>query len=739
MPGPAFHLLAFSPANPLMLWWLAAAGAPLVIHLLNRRKYREVPWAAMQYLLAAIRKNSRRIQIEQLILLLIRMLIIALLVLAVAEFYTEFLGRKFVSGRRTHKVLVLDGSFSMGYKPTDKSRFDRAKELAQQIIRDSSQGDGFTVVLMAAPPRKLVATPAFERDALIQELEALALPHGTADLPATLEVVEDILQTARRDQPRLQQEEIYFLTDLGRVGWRPDLHGPAETAAFRDRARRLSEQAALSVIDLGQSGADNLAISELRGADSFAALSREATIEADIVNLGRQPRLHQLVEFFVDDRRAGESYVDLEPGDQVTAAFSYRFDNAGDHVIRARLAGDLLDIDNNRWLALSVKESIRVLCVNGKPAGQPFAGATDYLEVALSPQHTDGRTGLVQTETVLESSLSEIDLRRYDCVFLVNVAQFTERESLVLESYLKGGGGLVFFLGDQVQAQSYNQRLLGEGLHGVRVLPARLGPIVSEAQYLFDPLDYKHPIVAPFRGQERAGLLTTNVSKYFRLVLPAETKARVALAFAGGDRAGDPVIVEETIGQGRSILVATSADVSWTTMPMWPSFVPIIQELVSAAISGQSDERNVLAGQTIGGTLRGAHAQLAIDLQTPDGQTAPVRAVVDGDGAHWSFAETLQSGPYVARLGPPVARSELFAVNVDTVESDLAKLELEDLKNDVWPDTDFGYSTVWQNVNDQPTADIARRNSLSRAFLYPVLFLLLLEPLLAWWFGRQQP
>src|SRR5437868_7060327 len=113
MSGLAFHLLAFSPANPLMLWWLAAAGAPLVIHLLNRRKYREVPWAAMQYLLAAIRKNSRRIQVEQLILLLMRMLIIALLVLAVAEFYTEFLGRRFVSGRRTHKVLVLDGSFSM--------------------------------------------------------------------------------------------------------------------------------------------------------------------------------------------------------------------------------------------------------------------------------------------------------------------------------------------------------------------------------------------------------------------------------------------------------------------------------------------------------------------------------------------------------------------------------------------------------------------------------------------------
>ncbi|MGE0609951.1 MAG: BatA domain-containing protein [Pirellulales bacterium] len=736
---PSFHLLAFTPANPMLLWWLAAAGAPLVIHLLNRRKYREVPWAAMQYLLAAIRKNSRRIQVEQLILLLIRMLIIALLVMAVAEFYTQFLGRKFVSGRRTHKVLVLDGSFSMGYKPTDRSRFDRAKELAGQIVQGSSQGDAFTLVLLGSPPRKLVATPVFERDALLKELENLALPHGTADLPATLEAVEDVLQTARRDQPRLEQEEVYFLTDLGRVGWLPDLRGPAETAAFRERAQRLAEQTALSVIDVGQSGADNLALESLRVADSFASLAREVTLEAEAVNLGRQPRLHQLIEYFVDDRRAGEAFVDLPPGDRATAAFTYRFDTPGDHVVKAQIVGDLLEIDNNRWLSLAVRRSIRVLCINGKPAGDAFAGATDYLEVALAPKKDDGNPSLVLPEVKLESALQEIDLRSYDCVFLANVAQFTESEALVLQAYLKGGGGLVFFLGDQVQADSYNQRLGGAGGNSVRVLPAQIGPLVAEAQYLFDPLEYKHPIVAPFRGQERAGLLTTNVSKYFRLVLPEESKARVALAFAGGAGGGDPVIVEEQIGQGRAILVATSADVSWTTMPMWPSYVPIVQELVSAAISGQSDERNVTVGTSIGGALRGAGQNITIDILTPDGQTEPARAVNDGEGGRWSFSETFLSGPYAARLGSPFSSAELFAVNVDTAESDLAKLELDELKADVWPDIDFGYSTVWQDVDAEPSTDIARRGSLSRAFLYPVLLLLLLEPVLAWWFGRQQP
>ena len=69
-------LLAFWPfASAAMLLWGLAALVPIVIHLWNRRRYREVPWAAMEYLLAALRRNSRRILVEQWLLLAIRTLI----------------------------------------------------------------------------------------------------------------------------------------------------------------------------------------------------------------------------------------------------------------------------------------------------------------------------------------------------------------------------------------------------------------------------------------------------------------------------------------------------------------------------------------------------------------------------------------------------------------------------------------------------------------------------------------
>lgn len=725
-------LLGFGFGNLAMLGWLAAAAVPLIVHLWNKRKYREVPWAAMQYLLAAVRKNSRRVRLEQWLLLAVRTLIILLLVTALAEPFLERAGLRFMPGERAHKVLVIDGSLSMGYQPTDKSRFDRAKELAVQIVEESTQGDGFTLVLMSQPPRVVVGTPAFEPNDFIEEIDNLKLTHTGADLPATLKQVDEILTRAGREHPRLVRRDVYFLTDLQRATWSPDLGGSEAVGDFAERSRRLGNTAGLMVIDLGQSGSDNLVVADLRTTEPFATVARDVTLEAEIRNFGRQARTHQLVELYVNGRRAGEEHVDLEPGGQRTVGFSYRFDSGGDQVVEVRLGGDLLSIDNHRWLSLPVKETIRVLCVNGKPAGGSFQGATDYLVHALAPQR-DNQRAIVRPEVVSESALLERDLDRYDCIFLANVGQFTSSEAQVLEAYLRHGGGLVFFLGDQVQAESYNRQLGGEG-SSVRVLPAQLLDVVDEAQYRFDPLNYQHPLVGIFRGQEGSGLLTTPVSRYFRLHVPEQTQAKVALAFSNGD----PVIVEEPIERGRSILVATSADVSWTTMPMWASYVPIVQELLAMAVSGQLEQRNLEVGHPLGTSLRTLAADTPLTIHRPTGESEPARLTVTGDTSHWLLADTMQSGIYSADYGPPISRRDTFAVNVDPQQGDLAKLEADELRDQVWSGVNFVHRTTWQDLDQEPTTEISRRGGLHRWLLFGVLGLLFAETFLAWQFGHHK-
>jgi len=726
-----FPLLAWGLAHPGMLGWLAAAAAPILIHLWSRRRWRETTWAAMEYLVAALRQSRRRLLIEHWLLLAVRTLIVVLAVLAVAEPLLETSGLSAAPGERKHRVLVIDGSFSMGYRAGDKTRFEQAKEIAARMVEESRQGDGFTLVLMSDPPRVVVGKPALETRGVLDEIRLLDLPHTKADLPRTLREVEQVLLAARREEPRLTREEIYFLTDLGRVGWSLEHLDPAALAEFRERSRRLAESASIVVIDLGQPDAENVAVTAVRARQAFATPAEDFVAEAEVKNFGQKACPRQPVELVADGRRVTRQYVDLAPGGQALVRFPYRFDGPGDHVLEVQAPGDSLDIDNHRWLVVPVKASISVLCVDGRPSGTEFGGATRYLALALSPQ-APGSRSVVRAEVVPENRLQELSLGRYDCIFLADVAQFTAGEARLLAAYVRGGGSVVFFLGNRVRAERYNAELGGERPGSLRLLPARLGPLVDQRERRLDPLGYRHPMVEAFRGRERAGLLTAPVHKHVRLTIPRQSKTQIVLALAGGD----PLIVEESIGRGRVVLVATSADTSWTALPLWPSFVPLVQEMLTFAVSGQAQQRNVTVGEPLGGLLPAAVADVRVVVRNPRGRNEPVRSQVGGEGSSWTYSDTMLSGVYSAQLGPPTGRTESFAVNVDTAESDLRSFTAEQLRNDVWPDVPFVHQTTWENGDQPAVARASRAPQFPGGLLYGVFVLLLVETVLARRFGH---
>jgi Aerotolerance regulator N-terminal/von Willebrand factor type A domain len=728
-----------------MLGWLAAAAAPVVIHLWNRRKYREVSWAAMEYLLAAVRKNSRRIRIEQWLLLAVRTMLVVLLVLAVAGPFLQSAGLA-GAGHPLLKVLVIDSSYSMDYKPTDKSRFERAKQLASQIVDESTPGDGFALVQMSSLPRVAIATPTSIPKDVLGEIENLKLEHSGADLPATLATVKDLIQQAAASDPRWSRGEIYFLTDLGQNTW---------SANIQTATAELAKTASLFILDLGQTGCENAAISSLRMLEPYATTSASLNFEAQIVNYGRQPH-RQPIQWLVDGQQAKEDFVDLAPGKQMSAGFQWRFEQPGDHAIEARLSGDALAIDNHRWLAVRVQSAVEVLVLNGDGSD----AAAKYLTKALNPE-VEGNQSPIHVHLAAENALLETNLSQYDAVFVSNVAQFTAAESQALSRFVRGGGGLVFFLGDRVQAERYNQELSG-GRAGLEpILPVELlQPTVSavgdgntapgESQFSFDPLGYRAAIVTPFAGNERAGLLSTPISRYFRMKpLPARSGAessRVALAIR---ETGDPVIVERTLGRGAVIAVALPASLNsvdpvsktpWTLMPAWHSFLPLVQEILSQAVVGHLAGHNQLVGQPISGTAATSGETVSISPPAGDGHTSEATHInAAADGA-WSFSETSQSGIYRVQTvegnpSPSVRASiTLFAVNVDTGdltngESNLNKIEPSSLGRE------FNVLTHWQNLDERRGGDLGTRHDVHRWLLFAALAMMLGETGLAWWIG----
>lgn len=726
--------LAFGFANLPMLGWLAAAAVPLVIHLWSRRKHREAPWAAVEFLLAAIRKNARRMQLEQWLLLAVRTLIILFVVLAVAEPHAQQLGILGATYRQTHKVFVLDGSYSMAYRQSDETLFERARHMIADIVDASRSGDAFSLVLVGEPSRSIVQTPARSASDFLDELDGLQQPHTGGDLSGALALAEEAIQRASHQSTPLRQHEVIILSDLGRTSWQPGKEA-AGGAPLVQRLERLADHARVLILDVGQDSSPNAAVTSLSVEEPVVVVRQPATFTAVIRSFGSQARPQTLVEFEVDGQLVENRRVNLPADGNVSVSFVHTLEAPGPHTATIRLARDFLVLDDSRHVAFEARDHLRVLLVAGK------RGATSYLAHALSPDPSN--MGVVQTRTVSEVALAETELSDFDCIFLANIAQFTTNEERILERYLRRGGGVVFFLGDQVMPEVYNE-ILGTASEAAprdpkqattSVLPVAIGDLVSGPGVTLDPLDYRHPIVAPFRGRENAGLLSTPVYRYWRLEMPEDRpKVQVALALAGGD----PAMVTAPVHRGRSIVVATAGSLAsvdpasgqpWTYWPVWPSFLPVVREILNFAVMGNHEQFNAVVGQPIGVPVEVGSATL-LEVQRPGGGPETVRVEDSGEGPSWRYDATDWSGIYRVRPAGTTENGLAFAVNLDTTESDLARVDAADLPSQV------AVRSTWTSMQQYNLGELMGRERMHRWLLTAALGLMLLETLLARRFSR---
>ena len=721
-------------ANYPLLYGLGAASLPILIHLLNRRKFRETRWAATRFLLAALRKNSRRIRIEQWLLLAVRTLLILLVVTAMAKPFLESLGAlPVIAGRRTHRVLVLDGSLSMAYAPADVTRFEQAKTLASQLVKDARRGDAISVVMMGDPPRVVIGDPSPNHAEVLKEIEEIVLPHGGTDLAASFNAIDRVL-----DASTITQKEIVFLTDLQVASWRkaPET---GDEGLKRALARIEARKPRSVVIDLGKAGGENRAVKDLRITSPIVTVGSAPLVRAVLYNYGPNKSEGVRVRLIVDGRLGPEQVVDLPVGEDVPVVFNPTFSAPGDHLVEVQIDDDPLKLDNHRWLAVPVREYLNVLLVDGHYKSEPFQAETDYLAQALSPAATsEGSPSMIRSEVVSESQLSRRDLAPYDAVVICNMAQFTQAEVTALDDYLKQGGGVVIFGGDQVVAENYNRLLYADGKG---LLPAAIGPSVGDASkkesgFGFNPLGFRHPIVAPFGGESDtvvAGLTGVKTWQFHTLKLPPASRAKVALAFDNGA----PAIIEAPYERGTVIQVATSADAGWTSWPLHLSYLPVMEQMVFEAAAGKLAERNVRVGQPLDQSLPGSGTSAPVTVVTPDGRKLPSKLRASGGLSQLHFEDTEISGAYQVRIGPPLALDSVFAANPDPAESDPAKLDRAGLA-EALPGWNFAYLTNWKELTDN-AASVSRRGELHRSMLYAVLVLLIVESILAWRFGHHAP
>lgn len=730
-------VLAFGFASPWILGGLVLAGVPILIHLLHKRRFVEAPWAAMRFLIEATRKQSRRMRLENLILLVVRTLILFLIVLALARPHFDSTTLLNYEEQPTHRILVVDATFSMQFNDgtpeaglesdqrASGTRMSRAKLAVKQLLDSARRGDAWQVVRIAdREPFALVTQPAFLPDTISEELRGLKVTDGAGNLISSIETAAEML----KQLPEMPRKEIILISDLQATMWAP------EDVAIKKRLTELfqtiAEKAKVSVVNVGSPNSSNAAVTALSSDVGVATVEQRVTFQSTLYNFGPSALPNQVVELLVDGRLVDTKRVDLPSRINQPVEWTYQFKSAGEHRLEVHLEDDSLPVDNRRWLAFPVRDELQVLLVDGKPSGQDRESATYFIQRALDPSTLDNQfRGTLRPTVISESELPSVKLGGFDVVVLCNMGLITDREVGLFEAYLQSGGGLVIFPGDQTNLDNYNQRLFNDSKG---LLPAKIASsVVSTADedvFLFDPRGFSHPIVKAFRGNPGAGLEATMTMQFLKLT--PRDDANVALWFSDGS----PAIVERSFGPGRVIFAATSVDARWSTWSIWaPSFVPMMHEVMLHAAAGRWTNKQLDVGQPIVLTFPGHLFDLPVTIQTPDQSSQVLQVSERDDVVATMFTETDAAGIYQVDLGSPLDRELLFAVNVNNVESDLMSVSRNELTAVVPQNAEF-------RTGDEPVspsgvgATESNLATLARVLAWTVLVFLLLEPLLAWRF-----
>ncbi|HEY1067513.1 MAG TPA: BatA domain-containing protein, partial [Pirellulales bacterium] len=490
---------------------LAAVGVglvtlPILIHLINLMRHRRVEWAAMEFLLESRRKNSTYIMLKQLLLLLLRMLAIAAVAMILGRLVLE---SDVVATGPTHHIVVVDDSFSLGERlPDGGVVFDRSKEAVQDLVSRASQKSRQKVTLWRTSRPSPDVNDRGASSELSLEMRSLLERMKPSQTAAPLGPTLTELQKRLAGGPS-EKRIVYVISDFRESNW----EAPGEVV---DELRKFHvEGAEIVLVNSVDGSKPNLAISDLRLIPGLLAAGVPAQVEVAVKNFGADPARNVSIEIQEDDEvRPQRPQVEtIRPGETQTLVFETFFPTAGAHRITAKLALDALEIDNTRRLVVDMPLASPVLLIDGDESNLSEAAAVADV---LQPGGTINIGVSPQIEP--PSYLMNHEITNFDAIYLFNLKLLPDSSVAKLEKYVKDGGRVCIFAGDQTDAAWTNQKLYrnGEGF-----FPA---PLSAPSDLIVDKLDRapdlkitEHPVFRFFAGERNSSIEAVSIRRYFAI------------------------------------------------------------------------------------------------------------------------------------------------------------------------------------------------------------------------------
>ena len=698
-----FAATAFLLALPL-------AAAPLVLHLLDRRRNLAINWGAMEFLVEASARQTSSRKLKQWTLLLLRILAIAALIFALAR---PLVSTKWLGGSdRTETILVIDNSMSTGRTNGDTTLMQTILQRARDQLAKLTPGD--RVRILTTAPYPIWQGSAKSRNggmrfdpnssAVIQQtLQGIAPTGARSDLLAGL-----LTATQADVPPSTRQRQIVLLTDSQATDWRmDDVEGWNH---FRQRLSKPTIDTSLEIIQVDRTSPSkgNTAIDHIRARRTRVGVDEPVTLTATVRNhQATATTSSKNVVWKVDGEHLYDGLVDpIDAGASQETTWTHSFDTPGVYRVAASMqAEDDLAADDSAGLVIEVVTEVPVLIVESESRLADTQQDSFFVRAALGwldEQPDNGRCVFVPT-VVDQDRIASTDLDQFHAIVIPSLTRLDRDAVSALSQFVDAGGGLWVALGPRTDIDEFNAQWFASGSG---LSPVAVDRIVSEATTdlasenssdndspTADPIDAstrrppvtinpfgsRHVAVSQLADNQQLDLGEVTVDQRFRFSVDAsDNQTSVLLSLSNGE----PVAVEQLLGRGRTFILAIPLRMQWSDLVRSQSYVVMVRDWIEYLAEPRATKFNLQPGDPL--VYRANDLGREVDgsmtgvLSTPQDESIELSADGFGDMV-LRTSRTSLPGAYQLEtnlLGDAIP----FHVARDARESDLSVLDAGEQK-----------------------------------------------------------
>jgi len=523
---------------PGFLFLLLAVAIPILIHLFNFRKFKKVYFSNVQFLKSAKDEQAAVSKLNDILILICRILVITFLTLAFAQpYFSAGEGDNRQAGNLVN--IYIDNSYSMEAVNKDGNLLDEAKRKAKELGKQYGLNDRYQLTTNDFEGRHQRLVSYEELLTLIDEIKISPVQRN----------LQQVIQRQQASDEGKRNIYNYILSDFQQA-----FAGKKPLITEKDRH--------ISFIRIQANTVPNIVVDSLWSLSPAHKPGEEEKFVVLLRNYGEEPAKGIALKLLVNNQQRAAARVDVPAGLSIMDTLTFSGLSAGWQKAVLTIKDYPIVFDDELKFTFKVGTGLNILQISGDPQEKYISSlfkADQYFKLTVMP----------------ESNIAYSSFSNYELIVLSGLKTPSSGLGQQLKNYVQNGGSVVIFPDLNADISLFSSFLKGLSLPPVTTL--------GKDTVTVSAIDLKSDLFNDVFDDVPSKIDLPRLNRYFNY-LKRNASTREDLMDLPS---GQPFFSRYQLGAGSIYLSATSLDNKDSNLPQHPVFVPLLYKIAFNSVQRQ--------------------------------------------------------------------------------------------------------------------------------------------------------